>query len=76
MVNGHIECVGDNSIECISKLADEMKDATYITVFYGDDVSETDAQKAEETIRAKAPNADVALISGGQPIYDYIISVE
>ncbi len=76
MVNGHIECVGDNSIECLDKLADEMKDASYIMLFYGDDVSEVDAQKAEETIRAKTPNADIALISGGQPIYDYIISVE
>ncbi len=76
MVNGHIECVGDNSIECINKLADGMKDASYIMVFYGDDVSESDAQKAEEVIRARAKDADIALICGGQPIYDYIISVE
>ena len=76
MVNGHIECVGDNSIECIKKLADGMTEASYITLFYGDDVSESDAQKAEAVIREKAKNADVALICGGQPIYDYIISVE
>lgn len=76
MVNGHIECVGDNSIECLDKLADEMKDASYIMLFYGDDVPESEAQKAEATIRAKTPNADIALIAGGQPIYDYIISVE
>lgn len=76
MVNGHIECVGDNSIECIAKLADRMTDASYIMLFYGDDVSESDAQKAEAAIRAKAKDADIALICGGQPIYDYIISVE
>jgi len=45
-------------------------------LFYGDDVSESDAQKAEAAVRAKAKDADIALICGGQPIYDYIISVE
>ena len=71
-----LNLVTDDSNEYLSKLADEMTDASYIMVFYGDDVSESDAQKAEETIRVKAPNADIALIAGGQPIYDYIISVE
>ena len=40
------------------------------------DLMQCDAQKAEAVIREKAKNADVALICGGQPIYDYIISVE
>ena len=76
MVNGHIECVGDTSIECLGKLGEHMADATYIMLFYGDDVSAEDAARAEQTLRERAKGADIALIAGGQPIYDYIISVE
>ena len=34
------------------------------------------AARAEQTLRERVADADVALIPGGQPIYDYIISVE
>lgn len=76
MVNGAIECACNSSLECLDKLADRMQDASYIMLFYGSDVSEEDAARAEQTLRDRVGDADVALIPGGQPIYDYIISVE
>ena len=76
MLEGNIDCACDTSIGCIEKLSEHMKDASYIMLFYGNDVSEEDASRAESEIRSRVADAEVALIRGGQPIYDYIISAE
>lgn len=76
LVNGSIECVADSTYECLEMLCDKMADASFITLFYGSDVSEEDASKAEELIQSKALDAEIVTVSGGQPIYDFIISVE
>ena len=76
MLEGNIDCACDTSIGCIEKLSEHMKDASYIMLFYGNDVTDEDASRAEREIRARVSEAEVALIRGGQPIYDYIISAE
>lgn len=53
------------------------KNTAFITVIYGEDVSEEDAEKLHKQIQSKyGNNVDVTLVNGGQPIYYYIISVE
>ena len=76
MVEGNIDCACDTSLACIEKLSEHILDASYIMLFYGSDVSEEEASRAESAIRARVADAEVALIPGGQPIYDYIISAE
>ena len=48
----------------------------FITVYYGEDVQENDAQDAAKTIIDCFPDAEVSVVSGGQPVYYYMISVE
>ena len=62
-------------LESLAKFAGE-KDAEFITVFYGADVPEDDAAKAESLFAAACPNAELTLLPGGQPVYFYIISIE
>ena len=51
--------------------------SSFITVIYGSDVSDEDAQAAYEKLRSKInENIDIVLVNGGQPVYYYIISVE
>lgn len=76
LVNGSIDCVADGTMECLEKLCEKMTDAVFVTLFYGADVSEEDAKKAEELVQSKAIDAETVLIAGGQPLYDFIISVE
>ncbi len=76
LVGGKIRTVGNNATEAVEKMLPLMKDAAYITIFYGEDVSETDAEKVESMIAETAVDAEVVLAWGGQPLYDYIISVE
>ena len=48
----------------------------YITIYYGADIKEKHAQKAADLFAELCPNADVNLLSGGQPVYYYLISAE
>ena len=76
LVNGSIDCVADDIADCLKKLSEKMTDASYIMVFCGEDVNDEGAALAEDIIKAAAPMAEVAVMSGGQPLYPYIISVE
>ena len=76
LMNGSIECIADSTQDCLNKLSEKMGEASFITLFYGADVSEDAAKYAEDSIRAKHVDAEVTLINGGQPLYDFIISVE
>ncbi len=61
-------------LESIEKMADE--DTTLISVYYGKDVTDEDAEALAEKLREKYPHMDVELNNGGQPIYYYIVSAE
>ena len=69
----------DSSLDTLlHKLAERAveKDASFISLYFGEDVTEEDAQKAGALFEAACPNAEVAVLSGGQPVYYYIISME
>ena len=58
-------------VESFDKLEPE-----FITVYYGADVVEEDANRAAEVISARFPDTDISIVNGGQPVYYYMISVE
>ena len=62
----------------LASLADKAAEAgkEFINIFYGCDISEADAEAAADIFRKHAPDAEVNVLSGGQPIYYYLISAE
>ena len=56
--------------------AEAQQNAEFITIFYGEDVDEESAQTALGIFQAACPNAEITLLSGGQPVYYYLISAE
>lgn len=78
--------ISDSSIVCAEKdvdittmklLSDMVDDDSYIiTIYYGEDVSEDEAEKLKSQVEKKYNDLDVEFIYGGQPVYKYIISVE
>ena len=56
--------------------AEPQQNAEFISIFYGEDVTEEDAATALEIFQAACPNAEINLLSGGQPVYYYLISAE
>mgnify|MGYP004673686051 CR=1 FL=1 len=56
--------------------SETVQSAEFISIFYGEDVTEDQAQAAEKIFSAACPNAEVSLLPGGQPVYYYMISAE
>ncbi len=52
------------------------KDSEFITIFYGEDLTEEEAQVAVEIFSEVCPDAEITMLSGGQPVYYYLISAE
>jgi len=76
LVEGKIACVTNDNFSCMKQLARGMTGASYVTVFYGEGVSEEQANKVAEMITERVEGCEVAMLPGGQPLYDFIISVE
>ena len=69
----------DGSLDTLlHKLAEDAagRKASFISLYFGEDVQEADAQKAGALFEELCPEAEVAVLSGGQPVYYYIISME
>ena len=60
--------------EMLSMLVDE--DSELISLYYGEDVSEEDADKLVADIEELYPDMDIDAHRGGQPIYYYVLAVE
>ena len=56
--------------------SDNQQNAEFINIFYGEDVSDKEAQKALALFTECCPNAEITLLSGGQPVYYYMISAD
>ena len=54
----------------------EEKGAEFISLYFGEDVSEDDANAAAAVFQEICPDAEVSVFNGGQPVYYYIISME
>ncbi|MBR5251665.1 MAG: DAK2 domain-containing protein [Oscillospiraceae bacterium] len=77
--NGKLSFTEKSVEKAAIKLAKNMvkKDTSFITVIFGEGVSETEAEIVCENIRAKVnKNIEVSAIKGDQPVYYYFISVE
>ena len=66
--------ISEATMELIDALVDE--DSELISIYYGSDTAQEDAEELAEQIEEKYPDVDVELQSGGQPIYYYVLSVE
>ena len=73
---GKIVKSGEVRDDIILSMLEKNRDVSFLTLFYGMNVSEEEANALVEHIRPMLPDAEIALIPGGQPLYDYVISAE
>ena len=52
------------------------REAAFVTLFYGEGVSQEEAEAAQALFTKACPETEVSLLSGGQPVYYYTISIE
>lgn len=77
--NGKMELIEKDIIHTCSKLTRSMVSRTtsFITIIYGADISEEQANDAFNRIKSKiSSDIEVTLVNGGQPVYYFIVSVE
>ncbi len=86
ITEGDIMCLGDQGLLSVEKtiqdsVSDALKeivteDSEIMTLYYGQDVEEGDAEALVKEIQQSYPDVEVELQYGGQPVYYYFISVE
>ena len=68
------QSVEETTKDMLARLVDE--DSELISLYYGQDIREEDAEKFAQTVEELYPDVDVDVHMGGQPIYYYVLSVE
>ena len=67
--------ISEATLSLIQKMTEDNEEPM-ITLYYGEDVSDEDAEAMSEAVQEKLPDAEVILCPGGQPLYYYYIAVE
>ena len=69
---------GEDITETVEKLIEKQIDeeTVNITLFYGDNVKEDEANSLCEKLQQKYENCEISVINGGQPVYYYLISMQ
>jgi DAK2 domain fusion protein YloV len=77
-LDGDMVAVGDDPIGVMEQVFErvDLTKAQVVTLYFGANTTPPKAEKAAERVRAAHPNLQVEVVKGGQPHYDYIISVE
>ena len=70
------EDISNTTIELIAEMLGDDDDYDFLSLYYGQDVTEEDAEKLVEDIEDAYPDIEVELNFGGQPIYYYYLSIE
>jgi len=75
---GDITCKGKDASAVLLDLLASCVEAedSFITIYYGHDINEKEAEGVLEKVQAQFPEAEVELYYGGQPLYYYLFSVE
>jgi len=78
IVNGSIKTKGSSHEEVVFGVLEEMvsEDVALITLLYGSEIQENEAQALKDKITEEYPECEVELHYGGQPHYAYLLAVE
>ena len=78
LLNGRVTLKASDIRQVALELVDSLvtSEDGLITVYYGADTPQPDAERLGDEIAARYPDCDVEVHKGGQPLYYYLISVE
>jgi DAK2 domain fusion protein YloV len=78
LLDGELIAVGDTDLEVVNQLFSRIDtdEAEVVTIYYGAETEAAETEKISANITSQYPRLQVEVIRGGQPHYNYIISVE
>lgn len=77
-LDGELLAVGESPLDLLEEVVEKSgaREAEVLTVYYGKDVKAGEAEAFSVALRQLCPRTEVEVINGGQPHYDYILSIE
>ena len=78
LLDTDLVAVANTAVEVLNQVLEkiELREAEVVTVYYGQDIVQSEAQKISNSIAEKFPQIQIEVVRGGQPHYEYIISIE
>jgi len=78
LIEGDIVTIGKEPAKVVMELVEHLveKNSEIVTIYYGDAVTDSAAQKLVAKIQKAHPHCDIEAYDGGQPLYYYLLSVE
>jgi hypothetical protein len=78
LLDGDLLAAGRDTIEVLNKMLAglNLNNAEVVTIYYGADTESAEAEQVSVSIREQHPQLQVEVVRGGQPHYNYIISIE
>ena len=78
LLDGNLVAAGKRSVDALGDVLSkvDLDKAEVVTIYYGADTKETEAQQVNTDISEGHPSLQVEVVKGGQPHYNYIISIE
>ena len=77
-LDGDLVAVGDKPDTVVQDVLGRVKldEVEVITIYYGDDTTSDEAEAIGDTLDSQHPQLQIEVVQGGQPYYNYIVSVE
>jgi dihydroxyacetone kinase-like predicted kinase len=78
LLDGELLAAGYDTIDILNKMLAklDLKKTEIATIYYGADTAPAEAEQVSTSIREQYPQLQVEIVRGGQPHYNYIISIE
>ncbi len=78
LLDGSIVAAGDSVTDVLNEMLAELDlaEAEVITIYYGADTEQTEAEAVSLAVRQQYPELQIEVVKGGQPHYNFIVSIE
>ncbi len=78
LLDGDLLAAGNDSIDVLEKILAklDLRKAEIVTIYYGADSELAEAEQVSASVRERYPQLQVEIVRGGQPYYNYIVSLE
>jgi len=78
LLDTDLVAVGNTALSVLNRVLEgiDLKESEVMTIYYGKDVEKSEAERISKNLQEKAPDLQIEVVEGGQPHYEYIISIE
>jgi uncharacterized protein len=78
LLDTDLVAVGNTALDALNQVLEkiDLEEAEVVTIYFGQDTEQVEAEKISKSMKEKYPSVQIEVVRGGQPHYEYIISIE